>query len=958
MHPHWYSASPEVQRKLVSLFILSFGPKSPISTLSPAPSSPQLVFENELNYTRDPHDIASVLRWGLRHLRLEGSSFGKDSTTPSEWAWYVNFATAEREGGYPSTAFSKSLIPLLPPAHSQLLAALFDTMSSLAAHAETTGTSGSKLAKLFGLWLLSTERVKSSEDWAAFYRRWERAGRVLEHLFLAHIREEAEASKMPLRLSELVKQYPYLTAHEKDASGAADDLPYLPIPRFSTRPRDAIFVRVDTLLPSPTTLRPVKDHPLHFISEALKTAAPADAFASEEVRALWEEIKAKASEGADDTPSADPVLSKILDDESLRLLTLIPGGTPNTSAASSPLYNPSSPSSPTLLAPESSRLRSSSVGTPTGNGKATSSNGHGKMPTTSSLSSWADFSTAGFGESALDKTLTLSISDDVETTQPQRQAARAKSPLRGRRSSVDNPSPLAPSNDTSEARHQWTLKRVDLVQVDESFFDFWNDALLDPIATSWPAFAVCQLKGLRTSVLIVEQTYTYPAPEPARPEPTTRRAASPPPSIAPSVGSARKSFSFSPTMRRFSFFSSNDGASRTATKKTGAKSGAANRATPRIGEMGEILSEENEHTPPVPAKKASPGLPAVPLVDAPAPSPPAEVAPVATKPVRSEADAPEKPTATVLKDIAVPKDDTSVAEASGANKELPAAPEGVVLAGATPGPQVALESSEIKTLVEAQEAKAAEETSAPEPVTTQAEAETTAPQEQTVAAPEPAPEPTVSDETEPADTASSEPVHEEPNVVPSVPEPTEAASTVPDEAETTVPAEAATITVIEEEVPQSEDVKQSVERVLIPEETEQAEGSEAVEETAAEGHAEPEQSEHASQVVEPEVEEEASEPETKEEKPAEPEPTEAPAPEEPAPVTAVEPVEPTLPIVTAEPEPEATPEKVASVVEEADERAEEPSHANGTSHPVESSTSQAADDTQESESHAAEEPHA
>lgn len=188
MHPHWYSASPEVQRKLISLFILSLGPKSPITTLSPTSTSPSLMFETELNYTRDPHNVAAVLRWGLRHLRLEGPSFGSGNSTSSEWAWYLNFATSERDAGYPPTAFSKSLIPLLPPAHLQLLTAILDTMSSLAAHAEATGTSGSKLAKLFGLWLLAAERVESSEDWSAFYKRWEGAGRILEHLFLAHVR--------------------------------------------------------------------------------------------------------------------------------------------------------------------------------------------------------------------------------------------------------------------------------------------------------------------------------------------------------------------------------------------------------------------------------------------------------------------------------------------------------------------------------------------------------------------------------------------------------------------------------------------------------------------------------------------------------------------------------------------------------------------------------------------------
>lgn len=188
MHPHWYSASPEVQRKLISLYILSLASKtqSPITTLTPTPTSPAALFTTELEYTRSPHDIAAVLRWAIRHLRLEGSSFG--SASASEWGWYIDFAKKERDGGYAPKAFSQSLLPSLPPAHHQLLAATLEIISSLAAHAETTGTSGSKLAKMFGLWLLAVPRTQSGEAWVDFYARWERAGRILEHLFLAYVR--------------------------------------------------------------------------------------------------------------------------------------------------------------------------------------------------------------------------------------------------------------------------------------------------------------------------------------------------------------------------------------------------------------------------------------------------------------------------------------------------------------------------------------------------------------------------------------------------------------------------------------------------------------------------------------------------------------------------------------------------------------------------------------------------
>ena len=181
MHPHWFSASSDVQRKLVSLFIHSLTP----TTLSSTPSAATSAFEKELHYTRSSHDVAALLRWGLRHLTLENGHFGKDST---EWAWYTTFFQSERNASYPPKAFSELLLPQLPASHIELLTVTLDLISSLAAHAETNGISGSKLSKFLGIWLLVATRAEESDDWSRFYARWERAGRILEHLFLAHLR--------------------------------------------------------------------------------------------------------------------------------------------------------------------------------------------------------------------------------------------------------------------------------------------------------------------------------------------------------------------------------------------------------------------------------------------------------------------------------------------------------------------------------------------------------------------------------------------------------------------------------------------------------------------------------------------------------------------------------------------------------------------------------------------------
>lgn len=157
-------------------------PKSPITTLSPTPSAAVSAFESEILSTRSPHDVAAVLRWGLRHLKLEGNVFGKEA------GWYNNFFEAERASEYSPNAFSIQLPPQLPAAHLELLIATLEVLSALAAHAEKNGISGSKLSKFFGLWLLTSQRAEEKDNWSTFYARWERSGRILEHLFLSRIR--------------------------------------------------------------------------------------------------------------------------------------------------------------------------------------------------------------------------------------------------------------------------------------------------------------------------------------------------------------------------------------------------------------------------------------------------------------------------------------------------------------------------------------------------------------------------------------------------------------------------------------------------------------------------------------------------------------------------------------------------------------------------------------------------
>ncbi|EIM84319.1 uncharacterized protein STEHIDRAFT_29298, partial [Stereum hirsutum FP-91666 SS1] len=198
-----------------------------------------------------------------------------------------------RSSNYPPTAFSQSLVPLLPEDHAELLVALLDVISSLAAHGEANGSSGARLSMIIGLWLVAASRSESRDGWASFYERWEKAGRVLEHLFLARIREEASNHKMPRRLTELVEQYPYAKYASPNPSG---DIALLPRTRFSTRRYDALFVRLETQISGIT--KPKAYFPIQIIQEALRSTYESTAGDQAGVWEVIQKLARSEQEGA------------------------------------------------------------------------------------------------------------------------------------------------------------------------------------------------------------------------------------------------------------------------------------------------------------------------------------------------------------------------------------------------------------------------------------------------------------------------------------------------------------------------------------------------------------------------------------------------------------------------------------------------------------------------------------
>jgi len=179
MHPHWYSASPEFQKKLVSLFLTSLA-------ADPTNRPSESLFETELYYSRNPHDVVAVLRWAFRHLELECDSLASDGSPGL--AWYTSFAESEQAKSYPIDAFDSILLPLIRPVHVDLLMATMELFSSLSAHAEMNSASSSKLSMLFGQNLLTGNVTSNIKDWASFYEQWNKSGRALELVFLSYLR--------------------------------------------------------------------------------------------------------------------------------------------------------------------------------------------------------------------------------------------------------------------------------------------------------------------------------------------------------------------------------------------------------------------------------------------------------------------------------------------------------------------------------------------------------------------------------------------------------------------------------------------------------------------------------------------------------------------------------------------------------------------------------------------------
>ena len=124
---------------------------------------------------------------------------------------------------------------------------------------------------------------------------------------------ESFNSRLPTRLQELVKYYPYV----KGSPPTEEDL--LPRPRFSTRPCDVLFVRVETLL-SETAPQP-KPSPVHLLLNAFFTSSEGEISGHVE---LWNALKTAATKASSKSSAGDaqesPQFGRVFVDETIQPL--------------------------------------------------------------------------------------------------------------------------------------------------------------------------------------------------------------------------------------------------------------------------------------------------------------------------------------------------------------------------------------------------------------------------------------------------------------------------------------------------------------------------------------------------------------------------------------------------------------------------------------------------------------
>ena len=249
------------------------------------------------------------------------------------------------------------------------------------------------------------------------------------------------------------------------------DQHFLPRPKFTTRRRTALFVRVNAVSREQQTT--YRNNPIQLLNDALNAHIDKQN-SPRELLAVWEALKAHAYANQDTTaeegnPAAPTLtLSALLTEEAIRLLT-------------TPRDDDGAHSPPIAQSQTSLPLRHAAGGAASGNSRAPSD--------------WDGFTSAGFG--FMDGPNLAGGLQDYTSPPTSPGKTKVRSLELGRRASLDAKGPGAATAHTSAGAPPIVSETVAAtLLLDEALLDGWADTLADPaVSSAWPAFVLYHLKA-------------------------------------------------------------------------------------------------------------------------------------------------------------------------------------------------------------------------------------------------------------------------------------------------------------------------------------------------------------------------------------------------------------------------------------------------------------------------------
>ncbi|CED84377.1 Domain of unknown function DUF1708 [Phaffia rhodozyma] len=541
--PHRPSQSPSIQHALLIYFAQTHRPSLfslRSSSLSLSQPSPQYLFLTELKYALNVHDLASVIRFSLRHL---DSSKGM-----SRRALYDTFAVSEREAGFPSQSWS-TFVP--EGEDKELIRSVLEVLMSAASVVDTSGVSIGKLSMIIGFWVFRSRGWAVGEREARgveeLFKEWEIWGRRLEHLLLAYIRDQASRMQIQTRLLPLIQSYPNSsrlaqshltqTSSPKPASHRQPDAAPSVSGLFLTSHRLKrvlhLRIRAAPCRTVPLLEKEVRTSPVQLINWAVEARVEGSSWSNakagpqrreeEEAMGIWIEMRRQARE------EKEMSLEGIFTGETIRILGITSDkvqiskdssdtlstketGQKKVECETHELYRPfgASRSSFALQDSVKSHQKNASPLVTLDHLKSTPSIKRPELK----AETWTDFSLAGFGDSPgvpLKGEMHQGLFQDASTNLPWEETLGEEEEGSKRISARSLDMERIMRDESVETARTNLLKLDDegwngamevagasMLNMDEAFVEFSQDIQLDPGSvsqTTFPTFALYELKA-------------------------------------------------------------------------------------------------------------------------------------------------------------------------------------------------------------------------------------------------------------------------------------------------------------------------------------------------------------------------------------------------------------------------------------------------------------------------------